>query len=78
MLDLAIGPIKCFIDKHSFQMNVTHIGTHNQYSYKNLETVLIAKIDKEADMNRLVGCVVRCHVRYRDEYNRLFAEVEVV
>lgn len=80
MLDTAIGPIIRIIDGSSFQMNVTHIGNHNKYGYNNFEIVHIAPnpaLTNPTPLSAaLIGRRVRCKVRYRDNYNRLFADVE--
>ncbi len=80
MLDTAIGPITAIIDSKSFQMHVTHIGRHNQYAYSNFEIVCIAPNPFAANTtplsHALIGRRVKCYVRYRDNYNRLYGEVE--
>lgn len=80
MLDTAIGPIVRVIDGNSFQMQVTHIGRHNKYAYGNYETVFIAPRAVGPNDARLsmavIGRRVKCMVRYRDQYNRLFSDVE--
>lgn len=80
MLDTVIGPIIRVIDGSSFQMQVTHIGSHNKYSYGNFETVYIAPQTnpnpKATKLSAsLVGRRVKCSVRNRDNYNRLYADV---
>ena len=80
MLDTAIGPIIRVIDGSSFQMQVTHIGKHNKYPYGNFETVFIATPEvpnpKSTKLSAaLVGRRVKCSVRHRDNYNRLYADV---
>lgn len=80
MLDTAIGPITRVIDGNSFQMQVTHIGNHNKYPYSNYETVYIAKSETPKTnttllSSTLVGRRVRCSVRHRDNFNRLYADV---
>jgi|HubBroStandDraft_5_1064220.scaffolds.fasta_scaffold813597_1 hypothetical protein len=79
MLDTAIGPILRIIDENSFLMRVTHVGNHNKLSYGNFETVYIAP--KPGNVGTplsplLIGRRVKCSVRYRDNYNRLFSDVE--
>ncbi|MBL7893621.1 MAG: hypothetical protein JNL63_13390 [Bacteroidia bacterium] len=79
MLDTVIGPITRVVDGNSFQMRVTHIGRHNAYVYGNYETVYIApnSVPNSTRLSAiLVNRRVKCHVRYRDNYNRLFADVE--
>ena len=80
MLDTAIGPIIRVIDGNSFQMQVTHIGNHNKYPYGNIETVCIAPLEKTNPnstplSSALIGRRVKCSVRHRDNYNRLYADV---
>ena len=80
MLDTAIGPILKIIDGNSFQMQVTHIGKHNVYGYGNYEIVCIAPNPNARNPTPLspllIGRRVKCNVRNRDSYNRLFADVE--
>jgi hypothetical protein len=80
MLDTAIGPIVRIISPNSFQMKVTHIGRNNKYPYGNYEIVYIAPNSNARNTTRLshalIGRRVKCFVRYRDNYNRLFADVE--
>ncbi|HCZ36723.1 MAG TPA: hypothetical protein DHV26_12445 [Cytophagales bacterium] len=80
MLDTAIGPIVRVIDGNTFQMQVTHIGKHNKYAYGNYETVFIApKVANPGATHlstALIGRRVKCMVRYRDQLNRLFSDVE--
>lgn len=80
MLDTVIGPITRVIDGGSFQIQVTHIGTHNKYAYGNYETVFIAikpLLPTSTLLSpALVGRRVKCMVRHRDNYNRLVADVE--
>lgn len=82
MLDTAIGPIIRVIDGNSFQMQVTHIGNHNKYPYGNFETVYIATPETPNPnpnttklSHALIGRRVKCSVRHRDNYNRLYADV---
>lgn len=80
MLDTTIGPIIRIIDSNSFQMQVTHIGKHNINNYSNFEIVYIAPNPNLVNLTRLspalIGRKVRCSVRYRDNYNRLFSDVQ--
>lgn len=80
MLDTVIGPITRVIDGHSFQMKVTHIGRHNKYTYANIETIFIAPLaSPNPNATRLspalVNRRVKCSVRHRDKYNRLYSDV---
>ncbi len=77
MLDTAIGPVTYIVDSKTFKMNVTHIGKHNKFHYNNFETVFVASNTTGYSMNSLVGTRVKCLIRYRDVYNRLFADVEL-
>lgn len=77
MLDTAIGPVTGINDATSFQMNVTHIGTHNKFRYNTHETVVVASNLTGLNIFYLVGKRVRCNVRYRDKFNRLFADIEL-
>jgi hypothetical protein len=77
-LDTAIGPIVRIISNDSFQMHVTHVGTHNAYRYGNYEIIHIAPASSSHPIpltTALVGRRVKCQVRYRDNYNRLYGEV---
>ena len=76
MLDTAIGPItNQFYDGFTFQINVTHIGRHNKFRYNAQETVFVASNNTGYPLLRLSGIRVVCHVRYRDTYNRLYADI---
>ena len=77
MLDTAIGPVTAVLNDLTFQMNVTHIGKHNQFRYNKYETVFVAANKTGMNILNLRGRRVRCHVRYRDVFNRLFADVEL-
>lgn len=79
MLDTAIGPVISVIDNVTFRMNVTHIGRHNKFRYNGIETVLVATNNTGYSIQqlRLYGIRVSCHVRQRDTYNRLYADVYV-
>ena len=79
MLDTVIGPIVRVIDANTFLIQVTHIGNHNKYAYSNYETVFIAPMQTIVGTQLsvlLVGRRVKCSVRYRDNYSRLFSDVE--
>lgn len=77
MLDTVIGPVTYIIDNRTFEMNVTHIGRHNQFQYNDYEKIIISKNNTPYPLYNLQGKRVRCSVKYRDVYNRLFAEVEL-
>jgi hypothetical protein len=75
MLDTAIGPVTYVFDGVTFQMNVTHIGRHNKFRYNTYETVFVATNNTGYQLNQLGGVRVTCHVKYRDIYNRLYADI---
>jgi hypothetical protein len=77
MLDTAIGPVTNVLNDATFQINVTHIGRHNKFRYNNFETVLVASNNTGYTLLqlRIYGLRVRCNVRQRDIYNRLYADV---
>lgn len=77
MLDSAIGPIIRFIDYRTFQINVTHIGRHNQFRYNTYETIFVVNNFTGYTIREIVGCRVRCHIKYRDTYGRLVADVHL-
>ncbi|GJQ44127.1 MAG: hypothetical protein D8M26_13590 [Ignavibacteriae bacterium] len=81
MLDTVIGPITRIVDTDTFQMQITHIGNHNKYSYHNYEIVIIAPnpnlINPIRLSHALIGRRVKCSVRYRDNFNRLICDVVV-
>lgn len=77
MLDTAIGPVINIMDSETFKIHVTHIGKHNKFRYYDYETVLVAVNKTGKRLNQLIGSRVRCKVRYRDAYNRLYSEVEL-
>lgn len=80
MPDIVIGPITRIVDTSTFQMQVTHIGNHNKYSYNNYEIVFIAPnqnlVNPVPLSHALIGRRVKCSVRYRDNFNRLICDVE--
>jgi hypothetical protein len=77
MLDTAIGPVINVLNNTTFQMNVTHIGRHNKFRYNSYETVSVASNNTGYTLQHLraYGIRVSCHVRQRDTYNRLYADV---
>ncbi len=77
MLDTAIGPLINVFDGETFQMSVTHIGIYNKFRYNTFETVSVATNNSGYSLNQLrkFGFRVSCHVRHRDIYNRLVADV---
>jgi hypothetical protein len=60
-------------------MQVTHVGTHNVNRYANYEIVFIAPnptVVKGIPLSAaLIGRRVKCSVRYRDNYNRIYSDV---
>ncbi len=75
MLDFVIGRVTNVFNDGTFQINVTHIGTHNKFRYNTFETIAPASNNTGYHVTRLYGMKVRCHIRYRDLYNRLYADV---
>ena len=77
MLDTAIGPVTNVLNNTTFQINVTHIGRHNKFRYNSFETVFVASNSTGYTLHQLraYGIIVSCHVRQRDTYNRLYADV---
>ena len=77
MLDTTIGPVINVFDGATFQMNVTHIGQHNKFRYNNYESVSVATNNTGFTLYQLQTYRRRviCHVRHRDIYNRLVADV---
>lgn len=90
MLDFVVGPVTSVINGNTFKMQVTHIGKHNKYGYRDFETIKIADRvasspiagiglqQKQQLFNQIFNRRVRCHVRYRDAYNILICDVEVI
>ena len=77
MLDTAIGQVTGVINDATFRMNVTHIGRHNKFRYNSFETVFVASNQTGYTIQqlRMFGLRVSCHVRHKDVYNRLYADV---
>ena len=90
MLDTVIGPVSYVMDGNTFQMQVTHIGKHNKFTYSDYETIRIADrvvhnvhtpqgYQQQLNLNnQIYGKRVRCHVKHRDSYNRLVCTFEVI
>jgi len=90
MLDVTIGPVISIIDGNTFTMNVTRIGTHNKFTYREYETVRIANTtasnlssvqgiqEKQRLYSLLSGKIVRCEIYKRDQYNVLIAEFKII
>lgn len=76
MLDIVVGPVTSIFDNRTFQMNVTHIGKHNKFRYNNFETIFIDENRTSLPLSQLHGYRLRCQVKYRDEYNRLYSIIE--
>jgi hypothetical protein len=77
MLDTVIGPIINVFNNATFQMHVTHIGKHNKFRYNTNETILVVSNNTKYSLIqlKLYSLRIKCHIRYRDEYNRLCADV---
>lgn len=75
MLDTAIGPVRAVVKGDALQVHVTHVGTHNKFRYNTYETVVVANNRARLTLLSLVGHRIRCHVHYRDQYNRLYADI---
>lgn len=75
MLDTVIGPITNVTDRKTFQINVTHIGEHNKFHYNSHETISVATNETGFKFHELIGSRVSCHIKHRDIYNRLIADV---
>jgi hypothetical protein len=87
MSDFVIGPVINIIDGSTFQINVTHIGVNNRFTYRDYETVTIPNDSSWRVSNRdnmltlnhaMIGRTMKCYVRYRDSYNRLYADCELI
>ena len=78
MLDFVIGPVTTVYNDETIQVNVTHIGTNNKFRYNNYEIVLLANNNTPYPANQLYGKRIKCHVRYRDTYNRLYSDIELL
>lgn len=76
MLDTVIGSANKILDSSTIQLSVTHIGTHNKFRYYTYETILVNSNRTGQPLHFLLGRRLRCHVKYRDAYNRLFADIE--
>lgn len=77
MLDVTVGPVTSVIDSTTFQIIVTHIGKHNKFRYNTIETIYVIDNKTGYSVELLSGFTVRCHVNFRDTYNRLNAIVEL-
>ena len=90
MYDIVRGPVQGVIDGDTFDINVTHTGKSNKYTYNNTERIRIVGIDApelntsagllaKADLKtKISGKEIRCHVHSRDSYRRLVGDVEFV
>lgn len=91
MFDITIGPVINVIDGNTFTMQVTRIGTNNNFPYNNYETIRInnypahslstlqGQIDKKNLIDKIIGKNVRCHIiHYRDAFGVLIANVELL
>lgn len=75
MLDLVIGEVLIVNSDLTILVKVTHIGTHNKFRYNNFETILINEDKTGIRVHYLVGRRIKCYIRYRDAYNRLFSDI---
>lgn len=89
MSDIVCGPVKDIIDDDTFDMEITHVGQHNEDFYSNPERIRIAGIDdpelssglplrsRKKLERRLKDKEVKCYVLTRDEDGRIVAVVNV-
>lgn len=90
MFDTIRGPVTNVVDGDTFDINVTHTGNHNTYDYNASERIRIADVNapemsypggllsKFSLSFRLLGKEVRCHVKSRDAYGRVVADVTLL
>jgi len=89
MNDLLWGDVTNVVDGDTFDVNVTHYGKNNQYSYNDKERIRIASLDapelsafggfaaKERLERRIAGKHVRLSVQSRDVYGRPVCDVSL-
>lgn len=87
MADLIQGTVSYIMDRHTFAIEVTHVGAKNQDQYLSSETVRIRQllgVDKKPvpqgeTKQELEGILkqqsVKCRVDHRDSYHRIVADV---
>ncbi len=87
--DTIWGNVLEVVDGDTFDMEVTHIGDTNQYSYNQHERIRIEEIDAPELPTRagrraqrtlegaILGRSVRCDIRARDRYRRLICAVTI-
>ena len=77
MLDTVIGPVTNVFSAVSFQMNVTHIGRHNKFRYNTYENIFIESNQTRYTLNQLHFSRrrIKCHIKFRDAYSRLHADI---
>lgn len=89
MSDIVYGPVTGIIDDDTFDMEITHVGQHNEEIYRNPERVRIAGID-DPDLcsgvsrrsrkkleKKLKDKEVKCYVLTRDTADRIVAVVNI-
>ncbi len=90
MADTIRGKVTDVIDGDTFDMKVTHTGKNNKEKYNDNERIRISGID-EPELNTPAGVrskeklekkiknrEVRCHVKSRDVYGRVIADVNLI
>ncbi|HAX61403.1 MAG TPA: hypothetical protein DCX95_02430 [Elusimicrobia bacterium] len=89
MADTIRGPVTNVVDGDTFDMKVTHVGNENKHQYNGVERIRIAGTaapelnsplgarSKDFLERKLKGKEVLCHVRSRDVYGRIVADVVV-
>ena len=87
MYDVIWGDVTNVVDGDTFDLRVTHHGTHNKFPYNNQERIRIASIDapvlptapgvraKHQLELAISGKRVKCEVHSRDTYHRLICGV---
>ena len=90
MYDSVRGPVVDVIDGDTFDINVTHKGKNNKYTYNDTERIRIVGIDApelntvagihaKANLKaKILGKEIRCKVHSRDTFQRLVGDVELV
>ena len=91
MRDVVIGTVIDVVDGNTINVHVSHIGRHNKYGYRNYETIRLpfpksvqhpytftGRQQKIKLLNRYKDNLVRCQINYRNEYDILIADVEIL
>ncbi len=88
--DMTIGPVISIIDGNTFRMRVDRIGIHNKFLYRDLEIIRISNIlprnshslkgssTKQKLAEHFIGKNVCCKIQFRNEYDVLIADVDVI